>query len=86
MNDYEVRYAPSALKELEKLPKKITARVRDAINDLALAPRPRGCKKLEGEEDTYRIRVGDYRVIYEVHDDLVIVLIIRIRHRKDAYK
>jgi mRNA interferase RelE/StbE len=86
VNLHDVRFAPSALKELENLPNSVVARIRAVVGELAREPRPRGCKKLQGEEDTYRIRVGDYRVIYEVHDDQVIVLIIRVRHRKDAYR
>ena len=56
-----------------------------AIDKLALVPRPPGCKKLKGR-DAYRIRIGEYRVIYEIHDDVLIVLIIRVAHRREAYK
>lgn len=83
---WNIHYARSALKELEKLPKTIVVRIRDAINDLADDPRPSGCRKLRGENSTFRIRVGHYRVIYEVLDQDVIVLIVRVRHRKDAYR
>jgi mRNA interferase RelE/StbE len=53
---------------------------------LAGDPRPHGCKKLRAKHDQYRIRIGDYRVIYEIDDKTVTVLIVRISHRKDAYR
>ena len=61
-------------------------RVIKAVEALADAPRPSGCKKLQGSEDTYRIRVGDYRVIYSVDDSILIVAIERIRHRREVYR
>lgn len=59
-------------------------RVRDAIRDLANTPRPPGCKKLVGR-DGWRIRVGDYRVIYEIDDSTRIVTVVHIGHRRDVY-
>jgi len=70
---------------LESLPGKIQDRIFEAIDALVDNPRPRGCRKLRGRDSQYRIRVGDYRVIYEIDDKTVTVLILRIRHRKDAY-
>ena len=85
MSDFKIQYARSAEKELDKLPRSAVLRIRSAIDGLVTNPHPRGSKKLQGEDDTYRIRVGDYRVIYEVHQKEIVVLIVRIRHRKDAY-
>jgi mRNA interferase RelE/StbE len=85
VNVYRVVTSPSAEKELEKLPKKAVQRITRAIDELAENPRPRGCLKLQGEENTYRIRVGVYRVVYEIRDKEIVVLVLRIRHRKDAY-
>jgi mRNA interferase RelE/StbE len=82
---YNVILMPSAEKELEELPKKVVQRINDALLSLVENPRPRGSIKLKGEGALYRIRVGDYRVIYEIHDEKVTVLVIRIRHRKNAY-
>ena len=53
---------------------------------LADNPRPRGVEKLEGRENRYRIRVGDYRVIYEIHDEVLLVLVVRIGHRREVYR
>ena len=52
----------------------------------ALESRPAGCKKLVGSEHTYRLRIGDYRVVYDIHDAMLIVLVVRIRHRRDVYR
>ena len=68
-----------------KLDKKIIPVIKAAIADLADNPRPYGYKKLKGE-DAYRIRVGDYRVIYEINDDKIIVTVVMVGHRKDIYK
>ena len=85
MRAYRLEITPSAKKDLESLPKKTRQRVLEAVHKLAVTPRPRGCKKLQGTKDSYRIRVGDYRVIYEVSDEAVTVLIVRVRHRREAY-
>jgi mRNA interferase RelE/StbE len=82
---YQVSLAPSAKKELDVLPTKTVQRITEAMDGLAEDPRPRGSLKLQGEKNLYRIRVGTYRVIYEIHDEQVLVWVVRIRHRKDAY-
>ena len=56
------------------------------MDALAANPRPKGVKKLSGPDDLYRIRVGDYRIVYQIHDDRLIVLVVRIGHRKDVYR
>jgi mRNA interferase RelE/StbE len=86
VNQYRIEVKPAASKELTKLPKQVAQRIADAIDELADNPRPPGCKKLVGTENTYRIRVGDYRVIYDIEDDRLTVWVIRVRHRKDSYK
>ncbi len=86
MNGYVVEFVRSARKELEALPARVVRRVLWAIGELEDEPRPHGTTKLAGSEDTYRIRVGQYRVIYEVDDEARAVLITRVRHRKDAYQ
>jgi mRNA interferase RelE/StbE len=83
---YAVTFSRSAARELERLPDKAVQRLVRAIRALQEDPRPRGHRKLVGEERIYRIRVGDYRVVYEVDDDQQTVLITRVRHRKDAYQ
>lgn len=86
MVSYRIELKSSAAKELEKLPRKMIPRVVTAINKLAENPYPRGVKKLAGFERTYRIRVGDYRILYDIFEKKLIIEIIRIRHRKDVYK
>jgi len=82
---YAVQYARSARKELESLPSSVQDRILKAVDDLRINSRPRGSKKLKAAVDTYRIRVGDYRVVYEIEEEELIVLIVRVRHRKDVY-
>lgn len=86
MSRYQVGIASAAKKELARLPKKMADRIVAAIDALADNPRPHGAIKLEGSENQYRIRVGDYRVIYSINDGALMVLIIRIADRKDAYR
>lgn len=81
---YSVRFKPAAAKDLRKLDKRMQRRLSVAIDSLSIEPRPSSCKKLKGSE-FYRIRVGDYRVIYEVDDGKLVVLVIRARHRREVY-
>jgi mRNA interferase RelE/StbE len=74
-----------AQKQILKLDKKIIPVIKTAIASLADNPRPHGYKKLKGE-DAYRIRVGDYRIIYEINDNTIIVTVVSVGHRKDIYK
>lgn len=73
-------------KEIRGLPKKDIARILKAIEGLGSDPRPVNSKKLEGSDDTYRIRVGTYRVLYRIVDKQLIVYLLKVSHRKDAYK
>ena len=82
---YSLEFLPSALKQLAKLPKRAQQRITAAIDTLRFEPRPHGVKKLSGEDDRYRIRVGDYRIIYTIEDRRLVVLVLRIADRKDAY-
>lgn len=86
MGNYRLEIARSAEKTLFKLPKEALVRVLSAIGALAAEPRPAGCRKLAGLEDVYRIRAGVYRIIYEVHDDLILVKVLKVGHRKDVYR
>ena len=82
---HEVRIGRSAAKEVEALPDQVLGRVAAKIDSLSSQPRPSGCKKLRGADDLWRVRVGDYRIIYAIDDSRSIVEIRVIRHRKDAY-
>jgi mRNA interferase RelE/StbE len=86
MDSYQIEIKPSASKELEKLPRQIIPRIVAAIRELAINPYPQGVKKLTGFEHTYRIRVGDYRILYNSYEDRLVIEIIRVRHRKEAYR
>ena len=83
---YSIQFTPRAVRDLEDLPKPDQVRVAPRIDALASTPRPAGCKKLEGDERLYRIRVGDFRVIYRIEDRKLIVLVIRIGNRRDIYR
>lgn len=83
---YTVRVANSAAKAIGKLPRSTQKRVVRAIESLSEDPRPDGCRKLSGSDSTYRVRVGDHRVIYDVDNDDLLVLVVRVRHRRDAYR
>jgi len=86
MPEYVVSFRRSAEKDLRRLDRTVQRRVLQAIDGLAQIPRPDGCRKLVGTEDAFRIRVGDYRVIYTVDDAVFIVAIENIRHRREAYR
>lgn len=82
---YKIEFKPKAEKELRKLPAAVIGKISAEIDQLAENPYPPGCKKLIGSEHAYRIRVGDYRVVYTVLNNRLIVQIIKIGHRKDVY-
>jgi mRNA interferase RelE/StbE len=86
MATYRIEWKASALRELKGIDKQVVPRIVAAVASLSDEPFPPGARKLQGTEHTYRIRVGDYRVLYEVHHAFVRVLIVRVRHRKDAYR
>lgn len=83
---YTVEFKTAAARDLSALPKNIQERIAVKINVLASDPRPYGVKKLEGEEGLFRIRVGNYRIIYAVNDEARAVLVVRIRHRHGVYR
>ena len=83
---YTVELKPSAAKALEALPRPDQRRIAARIDTLATDPRPVGVKKLGGAENLYRIRVGDYRIVYQVQARRLVVLVVRIAHRRDVYR
>ena len=85
MASYRVALASSAEKELNKLPGQMVARIVPRLENLASNPRPSGCKKLKGGDHEWRIRVGDYRVVYTIDDAKLRVEVTRIRHRSEVY-
>jgi mRNA interferase RelE/StbE len=83
---YRIEFARKALREFQNLPAQVKKRLKPKIDALGQNPRPRGVKKIEGKENLYRIRVGDYRVIYEALDKVLLVLVVKLGDRKDIYK
>ena len=83
---YSIEIKQSAQKELAKLPASIADKVIKQIRALADDPRPNGCKKLVGTDYTYRIRINDYRVVYSIFNQQLIIQVIKIGHRKAIYK
>jgi len=86
MASFNLRWRTSTKKDLRKIPHDMVPRIVGEVEKLADEPLPHGSEKLTGSERTYRIRVGDYRVVYELLRDAKIVEIQRVRHRKDVYR
>lgn len=85
MANYRVLIKPSAAKELESIPLKDRRRMTVKIQALGSDPRPLGCEKLSGSE-RYRVRQGNYRVLYEIRNSDLVVLVVKVGHRKDVYR
>jgi mRNA interferase RelE/StbE len=83
---YRVLLERSAEKDLSRLSSDLHDRIIAAIRGLAINPRPQGCRKLAGSKTDWRIRVGDYRVVYEIADEIRIVRINRVHHRREVYR
>lgn len=83
---YQIEFSRSAKKQFKKLSLDIQKRVVVKINELAIEPRPNRAKKLQGNDSLYRIRVGDYRIVYEIKDNILLVTVIRVKHRSEVYK
>ena len=83
---YSIEFTTSALREFRALDRAVQRRVGSKISGLAVDPFPPGTKKLQGEPDHFRMRVGDYRVIYRLDGKRVVIVIVRIGHRKDVYR
>ena len=83
---YSLEISRTAEKQLKRLPATVQRRVAAMLLSFEIEPRPIGCKKLSGFENTYRVRLGDYRIIYEIHDRIVTVTALKIGHRKDIYR
>ena len=84
MVNYKIEIKRSASKEIEKLPKSVLKRVLNKIQSLGREPRPSGCKKLTADEK-YRVRVGDYRILYSIENDKLMIYIVKVGHRKKIY-
>ena len=83
---YEIHLTTSARKDVRDMEKPVGTRIGAAIDSLVTEPRPPGCRKLEGEHECWRVRVGDYRIIYSIDDDAGRIQIIAVRHQREAYR
>ena len=83
---YRIDFKPSAEKSLAKLPTGLQKRIVRAVELLAATPRPHGVVKMAGDENLWRIRAGDFRVVYEIHDSVLFVMVLRVGHRREIYR
>jgi mRNA interferase RelE/StbE len=83
---YNLEIAPAAERQIAGLEKPLRARVLEKLDELERNPRPRGVEKLKGVEGLYRVRVGDYRLVYEIQDRILRVLVLRVAHRREVYR
>jgi mRNA interferase RelE/StbE len=84
--DYNIEFVASAAKEFRSLPTEIKHRVASAVETLRKDPHQTGARKLHGHKMLYRIRVGQYRIVYEMHDERKVIRITRVRHRREVYR
>ena len=85
MNEYRIEFRPAALRELRKIDRSAQPRIQGAIALLAQDPRPPASRPLRGREG-YRLRVGDYRIIYTIDDGVLLLVVVTIRHRREVYR
>jgi len=85
MAKYEIRFKKSVSKDFANIPKKDTKKILERIDSLAIEPRPPSSKKLSAS-DLYRVRQGDYRILYDIEDEILVVSVVRVRHRRSVYK
>ena len=83
---YRVEFTSAAARQVRKLDRPVRARFLNAIESLATSPRPDGVKNLASTENAWRIRVGDYRIIYSIEDDVLVVTVVRVAHRREVYR
>ncbi len=83
---YSIEFRPAALKSLKRFPKRDLVRIKKKIEELgSILPAP-NTTKMKGDNSFHKVRSGDYRIIYEVHDDRLVILVVKVGHRKDVYK
>ncbi len=83
---YRIEFAPRAERQFDDLPREVQERLTPRIEALAENPRPQGVKKLAGEPGLYRLRVGDYRIVYQIRDQELFILVVKIGHRREVYR
>ena len=83
---HRIELTPRAKRDLKKLPGDARAKIQPHLDALALEPRPHGVSKLEDETNLWRIRVGAHRILFQVHDEILLVLVVKIADRREAYR
>jgi mRNA interferase RelE/StbE len=83
---YTIKFRPAVEKNLRTLPQKDLIRIKRKIDALAENLPDRAITKMKGNNNFHKVRVGDYRIIYQIHDDTLVILVVKIGHRKDIYK
>lgn len=83
---YSIIFAPLAKRQFAKLPQQVKLQISHVVSALTDNPRPHGIKKLTGQDNSYRIRSGNYRVVYEIQDKQLVILVVMVGHRRDIYK
>jgi mRNA interferase RelE/StbE len=83
---YEVEITPAAKRQIKKLTKSVQGLILERLEELVENPRPFGVIKMETEEDLYRVRVGDYRIIYEIQDRMLLIVVVKVGHRNSVYR
>lgn len=83
---YSLEISGKAERHFRRLPRNVQVRIAPRIDQLADNPRPAGCEKLSATENIYRIRIGDYRLIYQIQDSVLLVLVVGVGHRRDVYR
>jgi len=86
VTEYAITFARSARRELEVMERSLAHRILSKIEELVIEPRPAGCRKLQGRSGLWRLRVGDYRIVYSVDDRQRLVDVVAVRHRREAYR
>jgi len=86
MESFQIEWRKSTKKDLRRIASEEVQKIVDAVAILAADPRPHGCIKMHGSDCAYRIRIGDYRIIYEIYEQRVIIEIVRISHRREVYR
>ena len=83
---YRIEFSPAAERQFKKIPREVQIRLKHRIDSLTENPFPRGVKKLSAEENLYRLRMGDYRIVYQVQGKALLILILKLGHRKNVYR
>ncbi|WP_130472888.1 type II toxin-antitoxin system RelE family toxin [Candidatus Magnetaquicoccus inordinatus] len=83
---YRIEVSPQAQRQLRRFSRSLQEQFGRAIDSLASNPRPSGCVRMEGQASTYRIREGDYRIVYQVRDNLLLILVLKVGNRREVYR